>query len=109
MIRQPAEMVEKTRRLRNLRKSCPVEIHHRPPPATQWMTQIQHFSSLSRFSSPDYPAFRAALPCIAISVRSELASNDDFRRAGKSSKRIKISGRPRHEEPFSFRGRDRAG
>src|SRR6266566_6917177 len=55
MIRQPAEIVKKTRRLRNLCQSRPVGNHHRPPPATQWMQQIQLFSLLSRTSSPDYP------------------------------------------------------
>jgi hypothetical protein len=38
MIRQLAEIVEKTRRFRNLCKSCPVGIHHRTPPATPWIT-----------------------------------------------------------------------
>src|SRR3981081_1343561 len=38
MIRQLAEIVEKTRRLGDLAKSCPVGIHHHPPPATQWIT-----------------------------------------------------------------------
>src|SRR5271169_1255558 len=38
MIRQLIEIVKETRRLRNRSKSCPVGIHHRPPPATQWMT-----------------------------------------------------------------------
>src|ERR1700730_6586727 len=38
MVRQPAEIVKETRRLRNRCKSYPVRIHHRPPPPTQWMT-----------------------------------------------------------------------
>src|SRR5271169_6639087 len=38
MIRQLVEIVKETRRLPNRSKSCPVGIHHRPPPATQWMT-----------------------------------------------------------------------
>src|SRR5450631_4746643 len=38
MIRQLAEIVEETRRLRDRCKCCPVGIHHRPPPATQWST-----------------------------------------------------------------------
>jgi RNA-directed DNA polymerase len=38
MIRQILEMVKKTRRLRNRCKLCPVGIHHRAPPATQWIT-----------------------------------------------------------------------
>src|SRR5882757_9338683 len=54
-IRQPAEIVKKTRRLRNLCQSRPVGNHHRSPPATQWMQQIQDLSLLSRTSSPDYP------------------------------------------------------
>src|SRR6266566_1423567 len=63
MIRQPAEIVKKTRRLRNLCQSRPVGNHHRPPPATQWMQLIQHFSLLSRTSSPDYPALLLHLTC----------------------------------------------
>src|SRR5438309_9502692 len=46
MIRQLAEIVKKTRRLRNRRKSCPLATHLRPPPPTQWMTTdsaLQHF------------------------------------------------------------------
>jgi len=50
MIWQSTEIVEKTCRLRNLCKSGPAAIHHRPPPATQWMKQIQHFRPLSRKS-----------------------------------------------------------
>src|SRR5258705_10527331 len=65
MIRQPAEIVKKTRRLRNLCQSRPVGNHHRPPPATQWMQQIQPFSLLSRTSSPDYPDFFAFSPSVA--------------------------------------------
>src|SRR5450759_4820749 len=48
MVRQPAEIVKETRRLRNLRKSCPIGIHHRPPSATQWMTTD---SALQRHAS----------------------------------------------------------
>jgi hypothetical protein len=51
-------MVKETRRLYNRCKPCPVGIHHRPPSATQWRTQIQHFSPLSRNSSPDCPALQ---------------------------------------------------
>src|SRR5271169_5885781 len=46
MIRQLVEIVKETRRLRNRCKSCPVGIHHRPPPATQWMrtdSELQSF------------------------------------------------------------------
>ena len=38
MVRQPLEMVKKTRRLRKRCKSCPRAVHHRPPPPTQWIT-----------------------------------------------------------------------
>src|SRR5450756_2014548 len=38
MIPQPADILKETRRLRNLCKLCPGNIHHRSPPATQWMT-----------------------------------------------------------------------
>jgi hypothetical protein len=55
-IRQIIEIVKKTCRPRNRRKLCPVGIHHRAPPATQWMTTD---SALGSFVTN----FFTRLPC----------------------------------------------
>src|ERR1035437_894350 len=60
MIRQPAEIVKETRRLRDHCKSCPVRIHPRPPPATQWMktdSALQPFVTIC-FTRLPCPAHR---------------------------------------------------